>query len=235
MGNCLVTKLKGTVYNNNLPILDTIRLSFERGENDNPLYVSCIAGATDNVHVKVVDANGDLVQEVDITPGYTRSFSSPVAPAVYKVFITGKSYVQNISRTSGITVNLDDFSYALNANPMLSYNVVNGSLTSLYHNTGMTSLALKGLIASSTLRGELTDLLVALLQNGKSTDFSFSAKASHGYLTFLGVAVNSTMSPNDFMYCTFENGDTINVYTDSEKTNLYATYSNGSWSLVSNT
>ena len=233
MGNCLVTKLKGTVVNDNLPILDTIRLSFERGGNDNPLYVGCIPRATGNVHVKVVDAaNGDVIQERDIVPGSTQNFTSPVAPAVYKVFITGKSYVQNISRTSGMTVNLEDFNYAINANPFLSYNVINGSLTSLYHNIGMTTLSFRGLLASSTLRGELTDLLVALLQNGKSTDLNFSANESNGYLTFLGVAIDLTVSPGDYLYATFENGDTINVYQDSEKTQLYATYSNGSWSLA---
>lgn len=234
--NCLVTKLKGSVDNDNLPIFDTIRLKFEESANTIPLYVTSSPSESGTVYVKVIDNSGNVViDDKPVHAGTTISISAPVSPIVYNVYVKGKAYIGNIAKTAGITYSLDEFLYAIASDITLPYNIVHGNLLSLAHNIKASKIVLKGMLEASTTRGNIEDLLVALLNNGKTTDLNIDCNECRGYIKFLGKNPSSEVTGSSGMYCTFENGNTINVYTDSEKTNLYATYSNSSWSLASNT
>lgn len=231
--NCLITKLQGSVDNDNLPIFDTIRLKFEESADTKSLYVTN-SSSSETIHVKAIDNSGNVIVDKDVLPTITTNIEPPISPVVYNVYIKGKEYVGDIVKTAGITYSLDDFSYAIASNIILPYCTVHGNLLSLAHNIKTQQIRLKGMLEASTTKGNIEDLLVALLNNGKTTDLNIDCNECKGYIKFLGVTPSSVVTGRNGMHCTFENGNTINVYTDSEKTNLYATYNNEVWSLANN-
>lgn len=229
MGNCLVTKLKETVNNDNLSIFDTIRIKLDNIGSGN-LYITCLSGGGP-LGVKVVDNNGNVMRDDNIQPGATSGITPPSdASTIYTIYLKSKYSVAGIIKAGGVTLNINELSYCANCNIGTTYSYINGDFSSIFKNIGMTQLYIRGMLQGSTCKGNLEDLLVALLNNGKTTDLDVMCTECGGNIKFLGIIPQNELSEH-FM-CTFENGNTINVYLDTEKTNLYATYANNTWTMA---
>ena len=134
MGNCLVTKLKESVNNDNLSYFDVVRLIYTKLDGFNYINLSIGAVQPFSGTVEILSNNGYLTDDSFANYGLTHTYSnestvliSPSTPdAEVLVKINPKSAITGfyMSEGKGIFVNLMELDYCQNLNTLKVYNEI---------------------------------------------------------------------------------------------------------------
>lgn len=173
MGNCLVTKLKSIVDNNNLPYLDTVVISVNADTQSDDLLrfqpspvsgksidvvlmdASKVMYHTDNTFTNVYGNSATLVGNPAVTDDNKNIVD--VSQGNYKIHIKGKANIYDLSLGGGMSINLADLQSCLELTS-LSARVGTlkcvGDCANLKNCTKLTDLQL----GSSDCYGDITSL-----------------------------------------------------------------------------
>lgn len=205
MENCLVTKLKGTVDNNNLPIFDAVRIHINStaasSAPQNQRKFSCTAYnlttfTLENIGGSFVDSEGQIIGD-----GKTLTIGTTLTDVYYSanttmILVKGKQNIYTLSVASGncAYIDFEDIRYALN----------------------LQSFAVCG--AGQT--GELSDLsslkLSSLTINGSPITGNISSLAKMTTLRYVNFLSNSIIIEGDFAsWAPYRSASTVNVTTGS--------------------
>lgn len=228
MGNCLVTKLKEQVQNENLITMSGVSFivkSVENGSSNAQLIKVGILGGT--VRVTGNGRISDDYSTVETTSNKTYEVNLGNQTLYLKntdcnFIVENKYMLRRLETKAGydsvLHVNLEDLKYntALTIITLNSYCI--GNINTLSNKIGLTAINL----TDTEVVGTIEDLCEGFVRNGKTSDVSLTILRTS--VTFNGQALSASI------YVSFAtNSCTIKDVSD----NVLATYNGSSWTYNS--
>lgn len=229
--NCLVTKLKSQVANDNLEKLGVLKFNVVATEDSSAnrrLYIDPASGKQLSA-----TAFGGYVQ---LEYGNTETQKDSLTLPNNAVFMTNNDFtlevkskydITRIQLGLGIGINFSTFNYPSNitiiSSPVQGNTAISGNIEGLANTPSIEEIRT---LYCSNLGGTLEKLIEGLVKANKSTDLELRIGGS-------GVKFNNNIiSPSLFLYCAFSS-NACTIYSDSAKTVEVASYNGSTWTYNS--
>jgi hypothetical protein len=203
MGNCLVTKLKGVVDNDNLPILGKLAFNAKRGTGNNVYGLNRI-GFNEDATIEVLHGSIGGQRSITIfanTFPYLIELGEFVTDEGYdyltivvpKYNIKYLTFLQSLDVNFGVNVNMNDFEYSILSGLYIIYNGDRQNKIKVIMNKSVSEKLTELEMASSEIQGEPFDV----------TDLGLNGRLSRlglgGVTNLIGSMNNLGFSPISYL------------------------------------